>query len=578
MDDSPHITDRPESPDDVVSFEEDEQKHLTSDDLLNESDLTQEDVDLADELAKEEKKTGTPITLTKYQKAILNCKARFLAYMICRQGGKTFAAALRIAKKVLQHVQNYYIFSRSERQSANAIAQTMVHLKAIEKVLHSKGKKLPSSKYTSQKLKIGRADGTELQYRRLTIHLPNGSRVVGLPASPDTCVGITGSMYCDEFALHRDSRRIYSRLFPIVSRKEAYEFLITSTPRGVGNKFYEIMTSDEYEHIFDRIIVDIFAAVEQGLVLYDYDGNPVVDAEGIEKLRQALKDPDAWDEEYLVKFIDDVLNLLTYELIGRCERQHNQDGEAYDILRLPTDYDPNRTDLAKLLQPYLTGGELYVGFDQARTKDLSVIWIDEKKEDLLWCRGLLIMKEKDFEFQEAALWQVLRCPGVRRAGIDATGLGMRTAERTVTRFGALAVPINFASNLVDRRGQTHPAKTLLARTILERHQDGQDRYPVLDIIRDDFHRVKRKRGRSPDSFTYFADNDETGHADIFTSKALSDVVAQELTEYTGRADGERLPQGERKQSARREDNLRPDHSMDGISKKQREGALRATLN
>jgi len=549
-----------EDPSSIVKVEEDEPRELSVDEVIERSDLSQDDVDRAGEVAKESLKNRPHVTLTEYQKLIVTIKRRFLAFMICRQGGKTFAATLRIVRKVLESVLQYYIFSRSERQSGNAVAQAAAHLRAIEKALGAKGKRIGSKPaYASQKLRYIHADGSELEYHRLTIRLPSGARIIGLPASPDTTVGISGAMYCDEFALHRDSRAIYARLFPIVSRRKEYEFLVTSTPRGVGNKFYEIMTSDDYEDIFARIVIDIFAAIEQGLVLYDYDGNPIKDDDGIEKLRKALKDPDAWDEEYLVKFIDDVLNLLTYELIGRCERLHNEDGKPYDILRMPTDYNPARTDLGHLLQPYLKGGDIYLGFDQARSKNLSVIWVDEDIEHELWQRALIVMQNKDFEFQEAVLWQFMKLDKLRKAGIDATGLGSRTAERTVTRFGERALAINFSGRLKDRKGESHQVKSLLARVILERHQDATDHYPVLDIIRDDFHRVKRKRGGSPDQFTYFADNDETGHADIFTAKALCDVVAQELREYGGIVDGMRIGDEDPDGFSIR---LYPDHSGD----------------
>jgi len=548
-----------QQPDDVVKIDEDTPVDLSPDELVDRSDLSSDDIARAEELAREHRKGRPAVTLTDYQKLIVTVARRFLAFMICRQGGKTFAATLRISRKVLAAPLNYHIFSRSERQSGNAVAQTIVHLRAMERALRARGKRVAGAPAcSSQNLRYTRADGSAFDYRRLRIKLPNGSNVIGLPASPDTTVGISGAMYCDEFALHRDSRIIYARLYPIVSRRREYEFLVTSTPRGIGNKFYDIMTSDEYEDIFCRIVVDIFAAVSQGLVLFDYDGNPITDDAGIERLRRALKDPEAWTEEYLVQFIDDVLNLLTYELIGRCERQHTPDGKPYDILRLPTDYDPARVDLTRLLEPYLTGGDLFLGFDQARHRNYSVIWVDEDVGGELWQRAMIIMQDKDYEFQEATLWQFMRHPSLRKAGIDATGLGERTAERTVTRFGGRAVPINFSSTLVDRSGASHPAKALLARVILERHQDGRDHFPVLDLIRDDFHKVKRKRGSSPDRFTYFADDDATGHADIFTAKALSDVVAQELREYGGRVDGIRI-QSEQPQYR---DRRYPDHSDD----------------
>jgi phage FluMu gp28-like protein len=549
-------------PTDVVKIEEDVTHDVAPEALIEQSDLTSDDVAAADELAKGAARGRPAVMLTDYQKRIVTAARKFLSFMICRQGGKTFAATLRIARKLLAESLPYYILSRSERQSGNAIAQLVVHLRAMERALKARGKRVPAKLACStQKLRYVRADDSALEYRRLTVRLPNGAKAVGLPCSPDTCVGIAGSMYCDEFAVPRENRVIFSRLFPVVSRRKEYEFLVTSTPRGMGDKFHEIMTSPDYAEIFERFSVDIHQAVREGLILYDYDGNPIVDEAGIERLRKALKDATAWDEEYLCLFIDDVLNLLSYELIGRCERQHDQDGKAYEILALPEKFDPDLTDLSVLLESYCSAakGPLYLGFDQARHKDLSVIWVDEEDaERKLWQRAFIRMEKKDFEFQEAVLWQFMRHPRLKRAGIDSTGLGERTAERTKTKFPGRTVCVQFGSLLQDRRGNKLAAKALLARTILERHQDGLDRYPILDEIREDFHRVKRKRGASPDAFSYFADHDETGHADIFTAKALSDLVAQEMRESPGRVDGMRIVQPETPWTNR----LRPDPNED----------------
>ncbi len=560
-------------------IEEDVLKETSADELIAKSDLTYADVEHAEELAKETRKGRPLVTLTEYQKLIVTAVRKFIAIMICRQGGKTFASALRVARKVLETRMPYYILSRSERQSANAIAQTATHLRAIEKALAVRGKKISAAaKYYSQRVKFRHHDDTELEYTRLTIQLPNGSKVVGLPASADTVMGITGSVYGDEFALHRDSREMYGRLFPVISRRAEYEMVLTSTPRGTGNKFYEIMTATDYEDIFLRLTVDIFKAVQQGLVLFDYKGNPIKDAEGIERLRRALKDPDMWDEEYLCKFIDDVLNLLTYEMIGRCEKLHDVDGKPYTILELSGDFDPARGDLAKQLIGFTRGGPLFLGFDQARSRNLSVIWIDEELNAQLWQRALIVMEAKDFEFQEAVLWQFLAMPQVKKAGIDATGLGMRTAERSATRFGSKVVPINFSSALKDRNGTSHPVKSLLARVIMERHQDATDHYPIRDDIREDLHKVRRKRGAAnPDSFTYFADDDDTGHADIFTAKALSDVVYQELREYGGRVDGVTISRKDPDRQLTDDEKNRPDHSGDFDRKEEEWSGIGAVL-
>jgi phage FluMu gp28-like protein len=530
-----------EAPNAITKVEEDSPRATSADELIAQSDLTADDVAAAEEVAKQTAKGKPIVALTEYQKLIVACARRFIAFMISRQGGKTFGSTLRIARILLKTPLNYYVLSRSERQSGNAMAQLAAHLRAAEKALRAKGKRIGAAPaYQSQKLLYRHADGSALQYTRLSIALPNGAKAIGLPASPDTIVGISGSVYCDEFALHKDSRDIYGRLFPVVSRRREYEMLITSTPRGTGNKFYEIMTSDDYAEIFERLIVDIFTAVKQGLVLYDYNGDAITDDAGIERLRTALKDDDKWAEEYLCQFINDVLNLLTHEMISACESLHDPDGKPYEILDRAIDktFDPRIEDLTKSL--HCGDGDLYLGHDIARNRDLSVIWLDEDVGGTLWQRALIRMKNVNYDAQEAILWQFLDLPKLRKAGIDATGMGGRTAERAATKYGSKIVPVNFSGRIQDKHGNAFAVKSLLARVIRERHQDGRDRYPVLDAIRSDFIRVKRKPGASPDTFTYFADHDETGHADIFTAKGLSDLVFQELLEFAGRVDGVRL--------------------------------------
>lgn len=565
---------RRDDPAGIAAVDEDAVKATSVDELVAGSDLTADNVAAAEEIALERAKGRPLVQLFASQKELITVDRKFIAFMACRQYGKTFSGTLRVSKRVLEVPHAYYELSRTERQSQNAIAQTALHIRAVEKAVLARGKRLgKQAVYATQKLRMVHNDGTEAQYTRLKIELPNGSRVVGLPSSPDTVVGISGSIYFDEYAVQKNQRELWGRLFAVITTKKHFEMLISSTPRGKIGKWYEIMTSKTYGEVFHRITVDIFKAVAEGKLYRDPQNNLVTDAAGIERLRIALGDDDLWAEEYLCAFNDDESTLLNYDLISRCESLHRPDGAPYGILfedfSQCQGFDPTRDSLVKRMQPYLVGdGALFLGHDIARRKDLSVIWIDQERDDQLWCVGLIVMRNKDFEFQEKVLWQFLDMPKLRKAGIDATGLGSRTAERAVTRYGGKVVAVNFSSRLTDRRGETHGAKALLARTILERHQDGSDRYPLLDIIREDLHRVKRKRGASPDTFGYFADDDETGHADIFTSKALSDVVYQELREYGGRVEGMRIGTDPDRAAGSTRLSLRPNHDWSDLPTEQ----------
>jgi hypothetical protein len=530
----------------VTKIEEDTTRSLSADELIDGADLSSDTVEAAEDLARADVKHGKAmVALYKTQRAIIECHRKFIGAKCCRRYGKDFIFTLRISKKLHEFARHkYHIFSRSQRQSGDSLAQLAVHLRAQEKALRAKGKRLSGQapKYDSTRMRYSRADGTAVEYTRYRSVLPNGSQAIALPASPDTCVGSTGSVWFNEFGVLPKliQRDMYAYLQPMVSSRQEFELCASSTPRGLGTKFHEFFTSEVFAKIFALFEVDIFKAISEGAVYFDYLNQRVVDAEGIARLKEALRDDDRWMTEYLVQFAADVLALLDFEMIGQCESQHDEDGKEYKILDfdMPQDFDPAKTNLAAQLN--LKGRDLYIGHDIARQKDLSVIWVDEEVDGRLWNRGIITMSRIDFERQEQALWQFLGHPKMRKAGIDATGMGARTAERAVTKFGSRVVPINFSGNLKDRHGHPTPVKALIARVMRERHQDGRDKYPVLDKIRDDFIRVKRKAGSSPDTFTYFADSDETGHADIFTGKALSCLVAQELLEYGGKVEGMRI--------------------------------------
>ena len=66
----------------------------------------------------------------------------------------------------------------------------------------------------------------------------NRSRIIGLPANPDTARGYTGHIVLDEFAFHGDAHKIYAACFPIITR--GYSIEVISTPNGTAGKFYEI--------------------------------------------------------------------------------------------------------------------------------------------------------------------------------------------------------------------------------------------------------------------------------------------------------------------------------------------------
>ena len=175
----------------------------------------------------------------------------------------------------------------------------------------------------------------------MEVYFPqNRSRIIGLPANPDTARGYTGHIVLDEFAFHGDARKIYAACFPIITR--GYSIEVISTPNGTGGKFYEIakaaglvqspeseVRSPKSSHPALRAAivgdegtpdlglrtsdspwsghrVDIYDAVAQGLPA------------NIELLRSGCDDEETWLQEYGCQFLSDAQNYIPVELISTC--------------------------------------------------------------------------------------------------------------------------------------------------------------------------------------------------------------------------------------------------------------------
>lgn len=455
------------------------------------------------------------IPLTLYQKRWIEDKSRFKIGMISRQGGKSFGTALEAVIDCLEHKTKWVFLSAGERQSKELMGTAATHARALNLAI--------------SEVEGSFKDGKE-EYKQLEIVFPNGSRIIGLPANPATARGHSAHILLDEFAFHKDSRAIWKALFPTVTR--GYKIRIISTPQGKKNKFYELWTAktvqmfDGLEHTwkgerggYSKHRIDIYAAVKMGLELKDEEGKPVEP----EDLRLALNDDEAWAQEYEINFLDELTAWLTYDLIEGVEDAriemtplwverllaaavaHHQQNKHLEV---PPPFSVGDEIMREVLFP----GQLYLGFDVARHRDLSIIWMDEDVDGIARTRAVIDLRKQPFGVQRLVLFTLLRLKQVRRCCIDQTGIGADIAEHALELFGSHKVePITF----------TLQSKEAMAVGIKESFQDLKDRIPADSNIRQSLHSVK-KITTSTGNSRFDADRDEKiGHADHFWAKALS---------------------------------------------------------
>jgi len=454
------------------------------------------------------------VKLTEYQKRWVLDKARFKIGKWSRQAGKSFATSLEAVLDCFEHPGTTWVFlSAGERQSKELMRTAAIHARAINAAIEELSD-------------VFRAED-DTTFKQLEIIFPNGSRIIGLPANPSTARGHSAHILLDEFAFHKDSREIWKALFFTVTR--GYKIRIISTPQGKKNRFYEQWTAktlqefDGTEHRYvgeqggwSKHSVTIYQAVEMGLALRDEEGNPSEP----EVLRAALNDDEAWHQEALVEFLDETTAWLTYDLIEGVEEARILAQPSW-VERLISEAEAHHAKYKHLeSQPAYNSawmreevpfiGDLYVGFDVARRRDLSVIWLDEEVDNLYWTRAAIALEKKPFGVQRIVLFALLKLQRFRRACIDKTGLGEEMAEKAIEVFGTRVEGIDF----------TNPNKEILATGIKKSFENQRDRIPADNTIRQSLHSVK-KTSTETGHFRFDADRTEQiGHADHFWAKAL----------------------------------------------------------
>ncbi len=445
------------------------------------------------------------LNLTQYQKQAATWKARFDLRRWSRQTGKTFEDTREIVDDCYARRTSWVILSRGERQSKKNMEQARVHCEAYG---------------AAADVLEDTWEGDEAKYKSLEIRLPNGSVILGLPANPDTARGFSANVSLDEFAFHKDSRKIWAALFPVITR--GYRLKVTSTPFGKSNKFYDLdmlwsKKQAEGDPHYHASKLDIYDAVAGGLELRDEDGNLTQP----EQLKEALGDDDAWDQEYLVLYVDEATAFLSYDLIAKCEDDEIEPEPAWVAQLLAQATDMHQVYLATKVLPetfevldhaLLNGDALYLGFDIARRRHGSVIWVNRDRQGIQETAAVIRMKNVPFFVQKVVLFSLLGHPQLRRACIDQTGIGGQLAEEAIDHFGdALVEGIDF----------TIANKELLASGMKQKMEDAVPRIPAEVYIRNSFHAVK-KLPTGTGHFRFDAEaSEKTGHADEFWAAALA---------------------------------------------------------
>ena len=335
----------------------------------------------------------------------------------------------------------------------------------------------------------------------------NGTHIHSLTSNPDAQAGKRGPRVLDEFALHPDPRHLYAIAYPGITWGGQLEIL--STHRGAQNYFNQLVVEARHggnPKNFSLHRVTLQDALDDGLLAKLQAKLPADDprrafdnAAYFDFIRASCPDEETFLQEYMCEPADESTAFLPWDLIAA--------GEYADHEYTPLDW-ANEKNSAK---------DFYLGVDIGRVHDLTVFWLLERGPGgLHLTRDILTLENQPFARQEELLWERLALPGLRRACLDATGLGRQLAERALERFGPRRVePVTF----------TAPVKEDLAYGLRGLFEKRGLRIPADKHIRADLRAIK-KTATSAGNLRFAADRGPGGHADRFWALALAAYAAR----------------------------------------------------
>lgn len=356
--------------------------------------------------------------LLPYQHQIVGDDAQIQFIVASRRIGKTFSSAFKSVSRCIEKPNHRVWYSGADEEGGEDFIDeckywlTFFNASASEISMEEGGDEVEFADEQKDVL-------------NLVIRFANGSRITVLSSNPKRFRGKGGDIILDEFAFHPNARAMWKAALP-AALVWGYKLTVISTHNGkftLFNAFVERIKSGKSKFKASLHTITIRQAVDMGLL------------DKIKGRETTKEERDAWIQE-LVDACDTPEDAMEEFF---CNPKDSKD----PFLPLPKILQAERKGI--LAVPSTIPGPLYLGYDIARKRHLSVIYVLQEIASQLVTREITVMEKMSFKDQYTILSAYLRLPTMVRACIDATGLGMNLAEDAQTEFGAYMVEaVNFS--------------------------------------------------------------------------------------------------------------------------------------
>ncbi len=299
----------------------------------------------------------------------------------------------------------------------------------------------------------------EKDIKTLSIVFADGRKIHALSSNPKALRSKEGKIVLDEFAHHDNPIKLWQAAKPCIMWGHPLRILSTHNGKAaLFNNFIEKIKRNKLSWSLHTTPIQL--AAEEGLIdkILRRKTTEKERAEWLENERKDCGNEDVWQQEYCCIALDGASAFLPYELIYQCE--DNDIKLSLDDVK----------------------GDLYIGMDIGRTKDLTCLWVLEKFENNLYTRHLEIIESQPFRYQKERLYRLISHKNTRRVCIDSTGIGHNLAEDAQIDFGKYRVEqVHF----------TNKAKEEMAFTLKAKFEDRLVVIPSKDEIREDLHSIRK---------------------------------------------------------------------------------------
>jgi len=352
--------------------------------------------------------------------------------------------------------------------------------------------------------------------------------------------GRGGDIDFDEMAIYpaNKQRMIYTAGLPVISRGGCMS--CGSSPLGMIGTFYDIWTDiknypdfarfDVPWWICSKLCVNVPEAVKLASNMDTEERVNIFGTEILKSIFTAMFLED-FQQEYECAFLDFALSYIPLQLIydntpgmregDRPPELQEDEAEAVDENGIEIKIYRTVDDLLAWYDPEIHGS-LFLGYDVARFRDASVIFLFGKRPNgKKRVVAEIEMVNTKFRIQKENMRRILRVLPVVRGVMDRTGIGLQMCEELQEEFGETRLegmdftPANKELLAIGYKKSLENKEMLL-------HNDKKYQRQV--------HSIKKLSGYGGIS-RYDSNRDEDGHADSFWASALANfaVIEGEIT-------------------------------------------------